>query len=300
MKERNMRNKKIFAILAALMVACCWGFSFTVVKDAISQVSPLVFITSRYTVAAIVMAFICRKKLAKLSSRDIKAALSVGIPLAIAQAMQTVGAEHTTASNAALITGLYVVFVPLLAPLFKGKLHKQQILIALLAFGGLAILTLNQQLQISIGDLWILAAAFGFSFHFHMVGRWTNDFDSVYLTGLQIIAAALVLIPTTLIIEPLPDPAILFSLDILWRMLFCALIVTVMGFGIQTLVQKILSPSQAAIIFTSESMFGTIFGIWLHGDKFLPRQAVGGIILLVSMVLSVLPQKENSVTESIE
>lgn len=289
----RVSRTKIFAAIAALLVSMVWGLSFVVVKDVVELLPPLSFIAARYVVAVAVILPICWRRLRRQDwRRMLGAAFQVGAPLGAAQALQVIGAQHTTASNSALITGLYIVLVPLVGLAFGQAVTKRQMGIALLAFAGLALFTLDAELRIATGDWWVLGAAVCFAIHFNMLGRWGARYDALTLTGMQLTAAMLLLVPAALLLAPIPSPGLFLTGPVLWPILFCGILVTVVGFGVQTAVQRVLPPAPSAVLFSSESLFGALSGVVFHQDPFLPRQILGAVILLGSMVGSVLGEQK--------
>lgn len=211
-------------------------------------------------------------------------------PLAFGYAAQTLGLHQTTASNSAFITGTYVVLIPLIAWLFTRKLQTRQLLIAIVACLGLAALSLDENLRVNTGDWLVLAGAFGYAVHFLVLDHYTKEYDSLLISGLQIFVCTLLLILTALLFEPLPTAAN-FPPSVIQALLFTAAFGSAMGFLVQTAVQKVLAPTQASILFTSESIFGALFGVLLLQEHFIPRQLLGGAVLVVCMVASVVEPK---------
>lgn len=289
----RLTRTKMIAATAALLVAIIWGFSFVVVKDVVELLPPLSFIAARYVVAVAVILPICWRRLRGQDwRRMIGAAFQVGTPLGAAQALQVIGSQQTTASNSALITGLYIVLVPLAGLAFRQAATKRQMGIALLAFVGLALFTLDAKMQVATGDWWVLGSAACFSIHFNMLGRWGAHYDALTLTGMQLMVATLLLAPAALLLAPIPEPGLFLTGPVLWPILFCGILVTVVGFGVQTAVQRVLPPAPSAVLFSSESLFGVLSGVIFHNDPFLPRQILGAVILLGSMVASILGEQK--------
>ena len=138
------------AHLLLLGVVAVWGATFVLIKDALNDASPLLFNLLRMTLAAIALALINRRHLRSVTRPTLIAGAVVGLFLAAGYQFQTAGLARTTAAKSAFITGLVVVFVPLLtaipvlrpagthAPRWTASLG------ALLAFAGLLLLDHNQ------------------------------------------------------------------------------------------------------------------------------------------------------------
>lgn len=283
-------KKKLLAAGAILAVTAIWGSSFVVMKTALDLISPLWFLAIRFLLAGTLLLLWQGRRVMALGKEGLHAALLVGIPLALGYALQTIGLMRTTASNTALLTGIYVVFVPLIAWIFTRKLNKYQLIVAFFTIGGLCLLTLNEQLQIRSGDIWVVVSAICFAVHFLVLDKYSKLYPSPLLTAMQISVAAVLLLISAVLLEPLPGAAN-FVPQVLATLVYTAIFATVLAFMAQTAAQRILPPATAAVLFTAESLFGAIFGVWLLGDSFIPRQIVGGAVMLLCMVVSVLNEE---------
>ncbi|MGH7607340.1 MAG: EamA family transporter, partial [Gemmatimonadales bacterium] len=97
-----------------LAAAATWGLSFVVVKDALSASSPLLFLTLRFALAAVVLAPFAGLG-ARFTPGELRAGLLLTVLLASGFAAQTVGLQYTTPSRSAFIVGLSSVLAPLVA-----------------------------------------------------------------------------------------------------------------------------------------------------------------------------------------
>ena len=104
------------ADLTLAFIALIWGTTFVLVKRALDDISPFLYLALRFTLAAMVLGIYFRKRIAQgISRRDIGIGMVVGAVLMSGYVMQTVGLQTTTPSKSAFLTGLYVVLVPFAA-----------------------------------------------------------------------------------------------------------------------------------------------------------------------------------------
>ena len=282
--------RRMGAALLLLLVTAIWGSAFVFTKNAIAEVGPLYFLFYRFLIATLLIAAIAGRRL-KLISRDmLKKGFITGIALAGGYATQTIGLQYTTVSNSAFITGSYVVLVPFAGWFFSRAIRGRQVAFGFAALVGLALFSLNEQFRLNAGDIWTLACAAIYACHFVLLGRYTRGLDSLLLTLLQLVAATVLFGLTALLLEAPPAPGA-FGGEIWFALLYCAVLASALAFFIQTAAQKILSPTQASLIFTTEALFGAFFGWLLLGEKLLPRQFGGAAILIFCMV-AVLLKKE--------
>ncbi|MDO4731918.1 MAG: DMT family transporter [Bacillota bacterium] len=294
----SIKQKKAFAVISILCTTAIWGFSFVIMKNSMEILSPLWFLACRFSLASLIMLLLNLPRLKGLSLVNLRDAFWIGLPLAFGYAMQTLGLNITTASNSAFITGIYVVFIPLISWFFTKKLKAWQLLVAFLAFVGLAALSLDANLHINRGDLLVLAGALGYAAHFLVLDHYTKLYDSLLISALQIFTCTLLLILAALLFEPLPT-ADQFPPSVLHSLLFTAALGTGLGFLVQTAAQKVLEPTPASILFTSETLFAAFFGTVLLNERFIPRQIMGGIILIACMIASVVEKKPGSAAEKL-
>src|SRR3954468_13918497 len=106
------------AELSLVGVAAIWGLTFTMVQDAVEELPVLDFLGYRFAAAALLVALVFRRSLARLSRDGWRAGLLMGVFLTASYVLQTFGLQHTSASNTGFITGLFVVITPVLAAIF--------------------------------------------------------------------------------------------------------------------------------------------------------------------------------------
>lgn len=280
-------KKKLLAAVGILAVTAVWGSSFVFMKNSLAALTPLWFLAVRFSLAGFLLLLWQWRNILRLGKQALPVALAVGAPLALGFALQTIGLGQTSASNTAFLTGVYVVVIPLLQWLFTRRLSRANIVIALIAVAGMALFTLDAELQLNKGDIWVLASTISYALHFLALGKYSPQFPSGLLTALQISAAALLLLLAALLLEPLPTAAN-FTGQVVATLLFTAVCGTVAAFFVQTAAQRVLPPAPASVLFTSESLFGMLAGVLLLNESFIPRQMLGGAIMLLCMVLSVL------------
>ncbi|MCL1974887.1 MAG: DMT family transporter [Firmicutes bacterium] len=283
---------RIGAALLMLMVTAIWGSAFVFTKNAILVIGPLHFLFYRFVIATVLMAAFAGRRLLKLNQDMLKAGLITGVALAAGYATQTVGLQFTSVGNSAFITGFYVILVPFAGLIFKRALHKGQVFLSFAALSGLALFSLNEQFRLNSGDIWTIACAAIYACHFVLLGHYTQGLDSLLLTLLQLFVSTIIFGLCSFLWEARVAYTA-FSGEIWFSLIYCAVLASALAFFIQTAAQKILSPTQASLIFTAEVLFGAFFGWLLLGEILLPRQ-FGGAIILIASIAAVLIKSETS------
>lgn len=283
----NTTSKKALAVCGIIFATAIWGSSFSIIKNALNTITPLWFISLRFSISVIILAVICAKKFRQMNMALLKEGFIIGIPLSISYICQNVGLLNTTASNTAFITSTYVVIVPFIMWLTHRKIRPANFLIAIITLGGLALLSLNESFHIASGDIITLGCSLMLAIHMVLLGRYSRNHDTFLLTFIQLVMVAVVNTILALIIEPLPAISS-FSTEIVGSLLYCAILPTIVCYLIQTSAQKIISPISASILFMGEAIFGAFFGWLLLDEVFSIRQFIGAAILILCMVASVL------------
>jgi drug/metabolite transporter (DMT)-like permease len=283
------RHPQAYRAEAALIaVGMVWGGTFPVVKIAIQSVGALWFNAYRFLIAgALALAILLghdegRKNLRALAPH----AALLGTLLALGYTFQTVGIAFTTSGKAGFITGLFVVFVPLISALFFQHRPSRVALVSVgLAVVGLALLSLNTDWTVNKGDGLVLLCAIAYAVHILFLDRATDRFDSVSLAMGQVFVAGVEMALLAFLIQPsVPRP----TPYTLWSVVLTAIFGTIIAFFIQTYAQKHIGPTRTALILLTEPVFAAIFGYLLLDEILSGRRLAGAAILLTAMVLAEL------------
>jgi drug/metabolite transporter (DMT)-like permease len=276
---------------ALLAVAAMWGISFVWMKDILDQQDVYSFLTSRFLVAALAMIALNPKVLRHFTKELIFKGLIIGMALGSGYIFQTLGLERTTPAITGFITGLYVVFTPLIASVFL----KERLTLAMwgyiaLAVIGLAVLSVDGW-SIGLGEAFFLISAVLFAIHIILLGSWSKKFDAYALTVMQLIGCAILsAIPASIngFVAP-PD------MQVWWVVIFTAIFATAFAFVIQTWSQARISTTKVAVILTMEVVFAALFSFMYGMEPFTLRLAIGGTLVLIAMLAIVQPRVSSSV-----
>jgi drug/metabolite transporter (DMT)-like permease len=281
------------AHLLLLAVVAVWGATFALVKDALQDVSPLLFNLLRMSLAFVALAVINHRHLRNLTRRTILSGLVVGIFLAAGYQFQTAGLARTTPAKSAFITGLVVVFVPLftvfpaLRPTGTHAPRWNAVLGALLAFSGLLLLTTPAGTHfkeifstIGLGDLLTLACAMAFAGHLLALAHTSPGLPAGQIATLQIGFAA-VLMAVTLPLGGTPHisvtPRLLIALAV------TSLLATAAAFTIQSWAQQHLPPTHTAILLTLEPVFAYLTSLLFLHESLGSRSLTGAALILAGI-----------------
>jgi drug/metabolite transporter (DMT)-like permease len=269
---------------ALLSVSAAWGFAFVVMKDAIERQTVNNFLFSRFVLAVVVM-IVIRPQCIKLFNKDLLLrASTAGLFLGSGYILQTLGLARTGAAITGFITGLYVVFTPLIAAVvLKARITMVTWGCVAVATIGLALLSL-QGWSIGFGELLVLGSAFAFGAHIIALGKWSSGRDAYAMTVVQLAMCAVLTGVASLFeggYQLPPDSGV-------WAtVIFTAVACTAVAFVIQTWSQAHMSTTKVAVILTMEVVFAAIFAILFGGETLTPQKAVGGVLVVIAMFVIV-------------
>jgi drug/metabolite transporter (DMT)-like permease len=271
---------------ALLTVSAAWGMAFVVMKGAIERQSVNNFLFTRFALAVVVMIALKPQVLKKIDRDLILRAGSAGIFLGLGYFFQTFGLARTGAAIAGFVTGLYVVFTPLLAYFFlKERLTKLIWSCVFLATVGLGLLSIHG-FSVGIGEMLVLASAFFFAAHIIALGKWSSGRDIYAMTVVQLAVCALLSglasIPEGY--SAPPDSGV-------WAVVvFTAVICTAVAFVVQTWSQAHMTTTKVAVILTMEVVFAALFAILFGGERLTLQATLGGLMVLTAMFMIVLKE----------
>ena len=276
--------KKWVAITLLLVTTFFWGITFTVVKEAIRHVDVYVFLSQRFIVAFSILVLISLTRKRAFNSQALKRGTILGLFLFGGYAFQTVALKYTTASNAGFLTGLSVVFVPLIGFFIFGQSISKSVRWGVLfATIGLFLLCTNGTWTMNYGDLLTILCAVCVAWHIVFTGEFAPLSDIPWLTTAQIGIVALL---STLAAQWHGHSVLIWHPEILWALVICALFATVFAFLVQTSTQRLISPSHIALIFCTEPVFATLYAYWAAHERLGLYGMIGAILILAGMVIS--------------
>ena len=267
-----------------LLSAVIWGFAFVAQRKGMEHIGPFLFNGVRFALGALVLLPII-----KLRNRPRRGAylggLLAGCVLFLGASFQQAGIVHTTAGNAGFITGLYVIIVPLIGLCWRQRSGAGTWLGAVLAVIGLFLLCVTEGFSLARGDALVLASAFFWAGHVHVIGWYSGRTDPIEFAALQFGCCAILSLIAALITEPIHGAALLSAGG---PILYAGLLSTGVAYTVQVIAQRDALPSHAAIILSTEAVFAVIGGLLFLHEGLTLRGASGCLLMLAGMLVSQL------------
>lgn len=269
------------AVLALLVVTAVWGSTFFMLKDAISRTPVMDFLAVRFLIATVVLWAIRPRAVARLTSAERRQGLLLGVFCGLAQLLQGVGLQTTSASVSGFVTGMYVVLTPILGALLLGMHLSRRVWVAVgLSTAGLAVLSL-QGFSIGAGEALTLLGAVFIAAQILGLARWSTPQNAYGLSVLQ-----LAMITVVCGLGAAPGGLALPSVGGDWMVLLYMAVVAGAGtFLVQSWAQAHIPPTRAAIVMTMEPVWAAVFAVALGGEVLGLRASLGGLLVVGAMLL---------------
>ncbi len=270
---------------AGLVFNCVvWGSTFVLVKSALHDISPLVFLAFRFSIAAAALLFLLRGPGLRLDWRTIGAGSVAGFFLFSGFALQTFGLRLTTAPKSAFLTGLTSLLVPLLASLvYKNRPQVSEVVGVLVATAGLALMTLERNIgSVNRGDILSVLCAGAFAAYIVTLGHFSERMRFELLSVSQVAAAALLGLSLFWWAE---KPHLEWRPVVVYAILVTGLFATALAFTIQAWAQQFTSSTRTALIYMLEPVVAWGTSYVLAGEGLSGRAAVGAALILGGVVL---------------
>jgi drug/metabolite transporter (DMT)-like permease len=275
--------RRVRALAALVAVTAVWGVTFVQVKDAIAIYPLFAFLAFRYLLATGALAAAGAPRLVSLRVEGAVAGVVVGALLTLGIGLQTAGLERTTVSSTGFITGLYVVFTPLLAlALFRTQ-------IGLAVWAGVALSLLGVALLSGVhagsasGDLLVLASAGAQALQIVLLERYAARYDAIALT---LVEMATCFVAFAVVAAVLGDLSVPRGWTVWGALLVTGLFASALAYLVQVWAQRRLSAPRIAIVFSLETVWAGFFGYVLSGDRLGWLGFAGCAAILAAILLA--------------
>jgi drug/metabolite transporter (DMT)-like permease len=285
---------RIQANLILLLTAAIWGAAFVSQNLAMQSMGPLWFVGIRFLIGfLVVLPFALRenrKARSPLTARSAGAFALCGVALLAGAITQQIGMLTATVTNASFLTGLYVIIVPVLTVVLLRKApHWVVWPAALMALGGIFLLSGGQLSALVVGDYWIILCALCFGMQVLLVGIFMAGSDRpLALSAVQFLVTGL---GALAIAAPTEDVTWAGVREAAPHILYSGVVSSGLAYTLQVVGQRWTTASQAVIFLASESLFGAFFGAVILGER-VPLLGYMGcaLIFLAMLLVEIVPE----------
>lgn len=286
------------ADLILLTVALIWGSAFAVQRVAAHSLETFTFNALRFLLGGFILfpfskfALWTKKprqvdgngsKRIIIDKKSLFYVLGAGFVLFAGSALQQAGLKYTTAGNAAFITTLYVVLVPIILVIFfREKIHWIAWVGAVIAIAGSLLLSTGGSLQLAPGDNLEMAAAVMWALDVILVSQAVQHMDILTFSCGHYLVAGLLNIMVSIWM-----PARFIGLETAWwTIVYIGVLSTALGYTLQALGQKYAPPTDAAILLSMEAVFAALAGFFFLDETMLPVQLIGCSMILIAVMIT--------------
>ncbi len=280
--------RKYYGEMGLIITAIVWGSGFVATAISLENYTAYQSMAIRFLVGSIFLLAIYFKKLKNINRDIVIKGIILGTILYTAFALQTVGLIYTTPSKNAFLTAVNVVIVPIILFIFyKRQLDRYEIIGAFLAVFGIGLMSLQFSGVINLGDFLSFLCAIGFAFHIIYTAKFVKNNDPILLTLIQLMTAAVIgfmilIFKNEIVMTYEPKP--------FYAVIYLGLFSTCVAYVLQTSAQKILSETKAAIILSTEALWGMIFSIIILHEIITFRMMVGAALIFSAIMIAEIKQ----------
>lgn len=281
--------RKYIGELGLTFVAIIWGSGFAATAMALKAYTPYQSMAARFLIGAVLLVILFRRQLKHIQRSTLLKGVLLGAILYVAFALQTVGLSYTTPSKNAFLTAVNVIAVPIICyVLFRQRLDRFEVIGAVLTIIGIALLSVDFSGVINIGDVLSLLCAFAFAFHIIYTGKFVKTEKPVPLTMIQFATAAII---GFIVIVVRGEAQFSIETVSFLSLIYLGVFSTGIAFFLQTFAQQFVSETKAAIILSTEAVWGMFFSILIIQEVITLKMAFGAAIIIVAILITELKQR---------
>lgn len=275
-------RRRRLATMILTAVCLFWGATFLLMKLGTQSVFAVFgsdwkvaggafFLLVRFALAAAMMPLFIPQSVRRCDKAAWKNGFWLSMVFAGGFLLQIFGLtqDDVPAGQSAFLTSLYVVSTPVLSSIILRKWPSRGVMLGVaLATIGAAFIKGVPETGLSIGAWATIGCAVVFGGHIVLTDVFTRRSDALALTFTMLVwstlwmALALALSPDAARALDASRLGALFSSTMFWvTELLCAFLATVLALSMLNVWQKELSPSRAAVVYTSEPVFATLLSL---------------------------------------
>ncbi len=286
------------AVAGLFLVTLLWGGTFVWMKQAMNSLDGEldqystagvvgVIVASRFLIAFLaLLPFSSKARSALTSKEDWKGGLILGSLMLAGFTLQMIGIDSVSPSVSAFLTSLYVVFTAILSvKISDRKPTRMMISGVVLATIGAGFIDGPPHIVWGTGEILTVACAFFFALHIIFTDSVTKKLNPLAVTSTSF--AVLVIGAVIIALIASGD---LMVIEVAWQegvvlpLLFLGLFGSLACILMLNAFQKYLNPTHAAIIYSFEPVWATLYG-WSEGMVDLTKWLAMGLLLLLGNII---------------
>ncbi len=278
-------SKQVKADGMLVLVTFFWGISYLLMDLSLAEIGAFSLNAFRFLGAFLLAALCFFPKIRTVNKATLKYSAMVGAALVFVYIGATFGVKYTSLSNAGFLCALTVVFTPVLDFLiFRKRPSKKLFLVLVMAFVGIALLTLSERLRPALGDILCIMCAVAYAADLLITERAVacEEVNAFQLGVFQLGFTGAGMLALSLLFEGPDIPktgAVWASVAVL--SIFC----TGMAFIVQALAQQYTTAAHVGVIFCLEPVFNSVVAFFVAHEVLTVQAYLGGILLVASLLV---------------
>lgn len=292
MKLEMTEGKGEFLVGLALALR---GSSLLFSKIAMQTMGPFLLMGTRFLIAFVVIGAIFHRKLVRVTKHELWHCFLIGIFFFLAMAFELYGLKTTPSSVTAFLEGSVVIVVPILTCIIGRKLpDRLTVITGLIALAGVGLLTLKgERPGFTTGEIFVLAGTLWYSATVIVTDKAAKNDDPMKIAIYQLLFISIFAFIGAIIFEEVRLP----SSNREWAaILALAFICSGVGFTLQPLGQKYITPERAGLLAVFNPLSASVLGILILRETLTLNIVIGMILILVSIVAPAMIRERNSTT----
>lgn len=302
--------KKYLGEGALLLNTLIWGGTFALVKNALTDISPLLFLGIRFFIAAMLLFPFVHLTLKKMDKKTFIAGSILGVFYFLGFATQTVGLNFTTATKSGFITGTFVVIIPILQTIIERRKPKWYNIVSIffvmiglifLSSSGDNLFQFINELgsDLNLGDFLTLLCAILFAFQVVYVDVFTKKYEYMPMVFIQLLITGFGGFLGALVLSTLRLEVIKFNLttNVVFALIYTSVFASIIATILQLKYQKVVTPTKAGIIYSFEPIMAAVLAFFILGEKISKFGMFGGVFIVFGLLLSEILENRNEQTQ---
>jgi len=296
---------------ALLLTTTLWGVTFVIVKESLNSASPLVFVSLRFSIAALILSPFIIKTFNNISKELLMSGLLLSFFFFAGFATQTIGLRYTSATKSGFITGTFILFTPLFQYLIEKKISRKENIfgIVIIVFGlvflsskGESFLNIFNELGegFNIGDFFTLLCAISYALYLVYLDVTTKKHNHLPLVYMQIFFTAIFGIICALLLSTFGFEKIILTLNnqLLFALIYTSIFATIITTFLQTKYQKTVTPTKAGIILSFEAPLAALFAFFILSERISSFGYIGCVLIFTGLLITEILGNRKSIIEN--